>query len=174
MYKNDILLIEGRYQMQEIIEYVRKNGRKKGVKKGVLYCGLDPNDDNNVVVGFSMCCSIDKFDYTGNVHVPGFGLSIAKDRAWKWTNHVDYFVQNSFGEEMIEDETLELNLKINPDSSQIVEIPPSLADKLKNFVERSMRYFKDKSFPEWTTQLINDAEYDGYFATECVREGIEY
>jgi hypothetical protein len=139
------------------IEYIRKNGRKKGHKKGVLFCGIDPDDDQSVIFGFALCHPTDRFDYVKNQRVVGFGLEIAKLRAEKWKFHTDYFVQKSFTEEEISDG--DLFKYINPDTSTIVEIPPSVMIRLKGFIERCEKYYKDKDFPLWIRKIEKGAEY---------------
>lgn len=54
-----------------LIEYVRKNNRDK---KGVLIA--IKHDDNKVVIGWSLCCSLDNFDKY-------FGQEIAYERGCK-------------------------------------------------------------------------------------------
>lgn len=162
----------------ELIEYIRKNGRNKGRKKGVLFCGTNPNNPQGVVVGFTLCNSIDRFDYINGQPAKGFGLETAKSRAEKWANHTDFFVQNSFTEEMIVSDDIDLLVFINPDKQKIVEIPPSVVGKMKIFLERCRRYYKDKVFPEWVekfekgdaypkdclaVEVIHDCYYDHNF-----------
>lgn len=154
----------------ELIEYVRKSNRKpkrdenghiivknngRGrQKKGVLYCGLNPNDDNKVVIGFSLCNSIDQFDYINGQCSPGFGLELARIRAKKWAEYNGYFVQNTFTQEEIEEEGLFLYKnpipdKDDPDAIRLVEVPPSIIKNLSNFIQRCKRYYSKKKFPEW-------------------------
>lgn len=148
------------------IEYIRKNDgfRKvegsdekrmvtRGEKKGVLYCGIDPNDAENVVMGFSLCSPLDRFDYIGgDRHEKGFGVKTAKGRAEKWSLYDNFFVQNSFTEKMIFDGD-DLLLLLNPNPQEVVEIPPSIMPRLKTFIERCRRYYKDKEFPIWVTKI---------------------
>ena len=138
------------------IEYIRKNGRSKGKKRGVLYCGVDPYDPDSVVVGFSLCNPIDRFDYTKDVRRPGLGLEIAKARGEKWKNHDNYFVQNSFTQEIFLDATVNLIYLINPDPEQIVEVPPSVVKQLRTFIGRCKKYYKNKDFPVWINKLEKD------------------
>jgi hypothetical protein len=149
----------------ELIEYIRKNGRNKGRKKGVLFCGIDPSNSQKAVVGFTLCNNIDRFDYINDKPAKGFGLETAKSRAEKWANHTDFFVQNSFTEKMIEDEDFTLLVFINPDKQKIVEIPPSVVGKMKIFLERCRRYYKDKVFPEWIEKFEKGDEYP----KECLK-----
>jgi len=156
----------------ERIEYLRKNGRRKGKKKGVLFCGIDPDDANSVILGFSVCNVIDRFDYINGQSEPGFGLNLAKVRAEKWKLHTDYFVQNSFTEEELygsniddltdddEDRFSFLVLIENPNPQEIVEIPPSVLKRLKIFIERCKKYYKDKDFPEWVENVAKDNELE--------------
>lgn len=155
----------------ELIEYLRKSGRKpkrdddgkiiikgKGTgrqKKGVLFCGVNPNDENSVIMGFSMCNKIDDFDYVNGQYEPGFGLNLAKERAEKWSSYTGFFVQNSWTEEEIEGPD-DLVAYVNPDTTCIVEIPPSIFDKLQVFIQRCKRYYQDKNFPEWVKKVEND------------------
>lgn len=142
------------------IEYIRKNNRKKGKKKGVLYCGIDPNDKNSVVIGFSICSPIDRFDYIEGQRQPGFGLEIAKIRAEKWNLHNAYFIQNSWDEDLLEDENMPLKYFVNPNSKEIVEIPPSIEKRLEIFISRCKKYYKDKEFPEWINKFESKNAYD--------------
>ncbi len=135
------------------IEYIRKNGRQKGRKKGVLFCGIDPDDNQSVILGFSLCHSIDRFDYIAGQKSPGFGLETAKLRAEKWRFHTEYFVQRTFTEADINNEDLELMVIINPDPKQVVEIPPSVMVRMKSFIERCKKYYKDKDFPAWIQKI---------------------
>jgi len=152
----------------EIIEYVRKSGRKPKrdddgkiivvgagtgrQKKGVLFCAPDPKSQNGVMIGFSLCNKMDEFDYVKGQHEPGFGLDLAKARAEKWSDYSGYFVQNSWTQEDIEDGT-DLYSFVNPDPQNVVEIPPSIIQPLRNFIGRCKRYFQDRDFPEWIEQV---------------------
>jgi hypothetical protein len=138
------------------IEYLRKNGRSKGHKKGVLYCGIDPDDDQSVIFGFTLCHPSDRFDYVAGSREAGFGLDIAKIRAEKWKFHTDYFVQKTYTEKEIDDafmEDMKLKRFINPDPGSIVEVPASVMVRLKPFIERCRKYYKDKDFPMWIQKI---------------------
>ena len=153
------------------IEYIRKNNRKKGRKKGVLFCGIDSDDPNSVIVGFSLCNSVDRFDYINGKPVPGFGKETAALRADKWKLNTEYFVQRSYTEAEIdryEDGELELHQYINPEPQEMVEIPPSVAGKLKVFIQRCKRYYKDKEFPEWIEKFERGEAYPEHqLETKC-------
>ena len=157
----------------ELIEYVRKSGRKpkrdddgkiivkgKGAgrqKKGVLYCGVSQDDPDCAIVGFSMCSVMDQFDYVNGQYEQGFGLELAKQRADKWSTFTGYFVQNSWTEEQLESDN-DLIKFVNPNSKTVVEVPPSLIKTLTSFVQRCRRYFQDKKFPEWVERVENGDE----------------
>ena len=150
------------------IEYIRRNGRKHGHKKGVLFCGVDPDDKNNVIVGFTLCHSIDRFDYINGLREPGFGVSIAEQRAEKWRFHLEYFVQKTYTEPDIEDDEVALMFLVNNNPQEIVEIPPSVMVRLKPFIERCRKYFKDKEFPVWI-QNIEKGKHLPYAQLEMVQ-----
>ncbi len=136
-----------------MIEYIRKNGSNKGLKKGVVYCGIDPDNPQGVVVGFTLCNNIDRFDYINDVHVKDFGVDTAKIRAGKWNKHSEFFIQNTFTEAMIDNENLDLICFINPNKSEVVELPPSVVGKLRTFIGRCRRYYKNKVFPAWVEKF---------------------
>jgi len=140
------------------IEYIRKNGGNKGHKKGVLYCGVNPNNPQGVVVGFTLCNNIDRFDYIGEKHMKGFGANTAKIRAEKWSEHTDYFIQNTFSEFMLDSDCPLLAI-INPDTEKVVEIPPSVVGRMNTFLARCRRYYKDKVFPVWVQAFEKKDEY---------------
>lgn len=145
------------------VQYIRRNGRKKGRKKGVLFCGIDPEDNQSVMIGFTLCHTIDRFDYVGGVRQEGFGVEIARTRAEKWKFHTDYFVQKTYREDEIElglDGEMDLFRYENPDKQTVVEIPPSVMAKMKGFIERCKRYYKDKDFPVWTEKILLDTPID--------------
>ena len=151
----------------ERVEYIRKNGRSNGRKKGVLWCGVDPDDGKSVIMGFSLCHSIDRFDYIKDMREPGFGLNTAKLRAEKWRFHTGYFIQKTLTEDQIdsiddasavynEDGKMILPKIIkNPEPKCFVEIPPSVMIRLKLFIERCKKYYKDKEFPAWVQNVEN-------------------
>jgi hypothetical protein len=141
------------------IEYIRKNGRKKGHKKGVLFCGIDPDDDQSVIIGFTLCHAIDRFDYIKEQRVEGFGLETAKLRAEKWKFHTDYFLQKTWKENELDDEDVLIYIYKNPDNQSIVEVPPSVMVRLKPFIERCRKYYKDKDFPMWIQKIEQGQPY---------------
>jgi hypothetical protein len=150
---------------------LRKNGRHKGKKKGVLYCGIDPDEPTGVVVGFSVCHPTDRFDYVNGQRTEGFGLEVAKNRAERWKFKVNYFVQMSFHEDQLVDDNFSAFKFLNPDNETVVEIPPSVMVRLKPFIERCKKYYKDKIFPEWVDKVH---EGNPYPITDLEKEPIEY
>lgn len=154
------------------IEYIRKNGRRKGHKKGVLFCGIDPDDDKSVIFGFTLCHPTDRFDYIKGVRVQGFGLETAKLRADKWKFHTDYFVQKTWSEDEM-DEIEVLYKFINPDAQSIVEVPPSVMIRLRTFIERCRKYYKDKDFPTWIQKIEEDNAYPETNLERCECLAIE-
>lgn len=155
----------------ERIEYIRKSERiarkengkikcnKGRDKKGVMYCGVNPLNPDSVEIGFSVCSSLDQFDYINGVKEEGFGINLAKTRASKWAKHEDYFIQNSFTENDIYDfQNRKINLfrKINPNTKTVVEIPPSIFNRFKKFIERCKKYYKDKEFPQWVNNIVEN------------------
>ena len=137
------------------IEYIRKSGRRKGHKKGVLFCGVDPVDSNSVIMGFTLCHSIDRFDYINGQMFKGFGVDTAKQRAEKWRLHTDFFVQKTHTEIELEDVEIGNKFFFNHNPQEIVEVPPSVMVRLKTFIERCRKYYKDKEFPVWIQNIEN-------------------
>lgn len=135
------------------IQYIRKNGRKKGKKRGVMFCGVDSENSDSVVFGFSLCnTSCDRYDYVKGEREPGFGLDVAKIRAEKWKNHIGFFVQKTYTQEEIRD-TNRFSFFKNPNPKEIIEIPPSVYRQLVGFIQRCRRYYQDKDFPEWIENI---------------------
>lgn len=149
----------------EKIEYIRKNNKKKGKgrKKGVLWAGIDPSDKEQVIIGFTLCHSIDTFDYINNSKKSkGFGLGTAKIRSEKWRFHNCYFVQKTYTEEQYKKGLageIEIFKYVNPEHKTCIEVPPSIMVKLKPFIKRCRKYYKDKRFPEWIQKIENNNPY---------------
>jgi len=124
--------------------------RSKGYKKGVMIAGIDENND--VVIGFSMCHPNDKFDYIngewtesidkmfnitkgdyiGGKRVDGFGKEVAIKRAIKWKN----FTGKSYH-------------SADEASHRLIPVPRSIKESFERFCERAIRYYKDKRLPAW-------------------------
>jgi len=135
------------------IQYLRKNGRNKGKKKGVIVAV--PIDDENLAIGFSLCHVTDRFDYINNQRHTGFGVGLAKKRAVKMIKAKDFVVQNTHTEDQIdkfidgEGRLMEFVAK-TPD---VVVVPPSVMRELKDFIQRCKLYYKDKTFPMWIQKI---------------------
>jgi hypothetical protein len=102
-----------------------KTNKSTKVKKGVMVA--QHTDGYTVGIGFSMCHRRDRFDYhpgTGQ-RTPGWGKTVAAERAEKWKDRLS------------------------------IEIPQSIEPEMKDFIGRCRRYFKDKVLPPWAEILIN-------------------
>jgi hypothetical protein len=149
------------------IEYIRKNNRRNGRKKGVLWAGVDPKNKDQVIIGFTLCHSIDRFDYINiNKKSKGFGLNTAKIRAEKWRFHNSYFIQKTYTEEEFVS-NLNILKYVNP-NKMCVEVAPSVLVKLKPFIERCRKYYKDKGFPEWIEKIEKNEPYPDVLKTEQI------
>lgn len=112
----------------ELVETIYRNKMTKThkttkVKKGVMVAQAE---GFSVGIGFAMCHPRDRFDYhpgTGQ-RTPGWGKSVAKERAEKWKAQIT------------------------------IDIPPSIEPEMKNFVARCQRYFKDKALPPWAELMV--------------------
>jgi hypothetical protein len=139
------------------------SGKKtKGIKKGVMVAGL--NEDEQLIIGFSMCHKFDLFDhvggawinmnddqgnhmktvYMGGRKIKNFGLDLAFKRASMWRDRENVQIVGRG--------------TIKPDHplSNTVYIPASMEKKFNTFVGRCISYYKDKTIPAWICQV----EYD--------------
>jgi len=117
---------------------------KKGGKKiGVLVAGVHPQKDYKIIVGFSMCCKKDKFNWIpaggGRTRVDGFGKRVASKRAMKWEDYDRVWIGK------VPDEF--------EDRDGMVVIPDSISDELGNFLGRCAAYYKDKETPVWVESM---------------------
>ena len=138
----------------EKIQYIRKNGRAKGRKKGVL---IAVPAHSRVFIGFSLMHPSDKFDYVGAVRTKDFGLRLAKKRAFKYKDAKGYCIQKTYTENEISkfvEGEMELR-SVKGRSNETVVIPPSVMRDLKPFIERCRLYYKDKIFPAWVVAVEN-------------------
>jgi len=117
---------------------------KGGKKIGVMVAGIHPNKNYKIVVGFSMCCKKDRYNWIntsrGCIKVEGFGKKIATKRAIKW-EEFDLVWTGKVPKEMT-------------DLSRIVVIPESIYEHLIKFLVRCKTYYKDKEFPLWVDALV--------------------
>ena len=118
--------------------------KKKGGKKiGVLVAGVHPQKDYKIVVGFSMCCKKDKYNWIttggGRTKIDGFGKKVATKRAMKWEDYDKVWIG-----EVPEEIT---------DTSDMVVIPDSISIELGRFLTRCASYYKDKEAPVWVESM---------------------
>lgn len=143
--------------------------RTKGIKRGVLISGIDEN--GNVIVGFSLCHKLDKFDYIGgsqieikkdnkvvgykNIggqHNPGFGVNLAIQRAKKWKDRVNTVVCGKGKGYFVNQVRVEQGREALSNS---VFIPASIEKKLESFLISCERYYNDKKLPRWAYDFKN-------------------
>jgi hypothetical protein len=119
--------------------------RKKGGKKiGVLVAGVHPHKDYKIIVGFSMCCKKDKYNWIttggGRTKIDGFGKKVATKRAMKWEDYDKVWIGK-------------LPDEIKPDPEGLVVIPDSISVELGSFLGRCAAYYKDKEAPVWVESM---------------------
>lgn len=133
-----------------LVEYVYK---KKRIPKtnppefiterrvGVLYAKL--NEVGKICIGFSVCHNTkDRFDYIrGMIHKPGHGVNMASERAERWADRNYY--------EPLPD-------LFDPDFNDVVRIPMMIHVQLKEFIDRCIRYYKERELPRWAVDFRND------------------
>lgn len=121
--------------------------RKKGGNKiGVLVAGIDPAN-NELVVGFSLCCKKDKFDYISiaggrKMKINNFGRNLAAKRAFLWKNY-----------DKLRDDNVHNHKEVN--FKNTVVIPESISNDLEDFLNRCNLYYKDIELPVWGSIKIN-------------------
>jgi len=120
--------------------------KKSGGKKvGVLVAGIHPHKDYKIIVGFSMCCKKDKFNWLpaggGRTKVDGFGKKVAAKRAMKWEDYDKVWIGK-------------LPDEIKRDPAGLVLIPDSISAELGSFLGRCAAYYKDKDAPVWVESMI--------------------
>jgi len=107
-----------------LVEFIKRSNKKVGI----LVAGLHP-DYEKVIVGFTLCSKLDKWDWVttgkGKEKVPGFGKDVATKRAVKWESF------NGFGD------------------NKIVSVPSSISKELSVFILRCRAYYKDKKLSDW-------------------------
>lgn len=89
---------------------------------GYLVAGID--EDNQVGMGFSLLHKNDRYDFIKGIRKPGFGETLAEDRA------------------------------IKSAETGRVEVPPSLLKMMKKFHNRCERYYKGAIIPNIMTQVV--------------------
>lgn len=140
------------------------SGKKtKGIKRGVLIAGIDPN--GKLIIGWSLCHKNDLYDYIGGEWVPhidrkgcicgsryvngyqtdGFGKDLAIKRAEKWADYHDLHIK---GKAPL------LDAQIH--TKGVVCVPASLEKQLTKFVNQCVKYYKGKAIPAWVCKLDLD------------------
>jgi hypothetical protein len=118
----------------ELIQYVRKTTRKtakrgyitRGKKRGVLLATLHPENENRIIIGFSMCHPNDRFNYVDGLPIDDWGKEMAYNRGVKIA-----------------------------DSTGDIKVPVTVQCLLPKFLRRCKNYYKDKNFPAWTSNPEN-------------------
>ena len=113
---------------KRIVQYIYKCKRNRNGKHiiarkkvGCLVAGIIPSIPDQVQIGFSICHKIDDYDVINGKKRPGFGLTIAEERALKWSC-------------------------LNVDDVPEVQ---SIKKHLKKFKGRCQAYYKDKRITNW-------------------------
>ena len=104
---------------------------------------LDPNDENQLCIGYSVCHKNDRFDYRKGFHLNGIGIQFAINKADKHKTSSDFIISTR-----TEDRQL---------PKTIVKIPQSIAESLRHFIYRCSRFkmYAGKQFPEWAINFAN-------------------
>lgn len=171
-----------------------ENGKKyivKGRQKvGTIISGVDPNDPNKIVLGFSLCNKCDKWDFVKDIPVKDFGLELAWKRALKWVNfskfeimgnaisnlEIEEYVKETGLSELFQDSMDNLDDMLDDDDSipdsnpDMVSIPMSVHLELKKYIISLMKYYKDKTGPVWLTDYISFVDDDIIELTDVVED----
>jgi len=130
-------------------QYIKTQKKIRGQRTGVMIAvpacsGDKTKDDKHIVeveIGFSFLNKKDKWDFIGEKHVPGFGVSLAESRgSTLYTKTFKEF----------------LYTKKRCGYQFSSRIPMKYAESIFNFVDRCKRYYKDTDecifvFPQWVT-----------------------
>lgn len=119
-----------------LVEYIkrrRKIGKQKVGNKqkvGVLVAGFEPDRLNRVIIGFTLCSKLDKWDWIqGKENRPGFGKDLATKRAIKWDSNGG-----------IQDK-------------QPLNVPESISKEFSAFISRCEAYYKGKKLSDWVVRF---------------------
>jgi hypothetical protein len=118
--------------------------RTKGHKKGVFLACPDLDDENKIIIGFSLCHKFDRFDYREGARIPGLGKWYALQKAEKYGECAEFKICYNCADKQL--------------PKTIVKIPQSMAEGLEKFILRCRKYYKDKTLPPWTTQFAPEME----------------
>lgn len=124
---------------------VRRRGKK--VRKGVMVAC--PVDDENIIIGYSMChfSKNDTYDFFN-------GFDIALDRADKW-----WVMENETRLKPIIENNVVVG-HIPTDEYLAEQVPHSIRRSLAKFINRMQRYYKDKSLPKWSKVLSSNVSLE--------------
>lgn len=167
------MLTKGENKYNDSIYFVRQNKKLKGV----LFASIDPDDGENILIGFSMANQKDilPIENIEGLRLGGFnkdfGLRLAKKRSSDYRSYknVKFFLgKDNHGKRfytIIHEKDLGgrvvlpifcpdlSNSKLNGDAP--VSVPTTLIKPLFNFVKNCERYYKNKLFPAWVGIFIN-------------------
>jgi hypothetical protein len=117
------------------IQYLRHPRNRK--KKGVMIAFVNPHVLDEVLFGFSMCSSKDRWDRPNELKMEDFGKKLAFKRAIKWADYED---------------AAESQIPKNAEDqiASFVYIPKTVFTPLKDFINGNRKYYSDKNFVEWT------------------------
>ena len=107
----------------------------KGIKKGVFLAFVDPQVEEKVCIGYSMCHPRDRFDYQKGHRFNGLGLWYAVRKAEKYRDSTAWRISQTSAEKQL--------------PREIVKIPHSMLDDFVGFIKRCKLYYKDKELPAW-------------------------
>ncbi len=145
-------------KFNEKIQFVKQNK----ALKGVLFAGIDPDNDDNVVVGFSMANKMDihNLEVVDGLKLGGFnkeiGLKLAKKRA------IDYIGCSESQVFLYKDETGKREYYpcgkgimdgvitySDSEKRMTINIPTTLTKPFVYFIDNCIKYYKGKKFPKW-------------------------
>ena len=103
------------------VNVIHEKPKIKNEKIGVFVAGINPENPDQIVVGYSLCSPIDTFDIDPSTKEkrPGFGKEIALSRSVRWAER------------------------------DAIYVPVKLQKKFNKFLDRCAKYYKDKNLPPW-------------------------
>jgi hypothetical protein len=148
--KGDVILDDSGKIIRVELDEAEKNGqtppaqRARGHRKGVLMAFLDPDDEEKVCIGYSVCHKNDRFDYRKGNHIPGLGIFYALNKAKKHRDTTLYIVSTRKEDRQV--------------SKSFIKIPQSIVSDLQAFIHVCNSYYKDRKLPEWAIDFADLAE----------------
>lgn len=113
--------------------------RARGHRKGVLLAFVDPNDEEKVCIGYSVCHKNDQFDYRKGMRIEGLGTFYALNKADKHRDTSSWVISTTKEHRQL--------------PKTIIKIPQTISDQLQHFIYRCSCYYKDKELPPWAVQF---------------------